>query len=263
MDRAVERAIRYMWERHSEPLSLAQIACSAQLSRFYFARQFRITTGITPGRFLAAIRIHQAKQLLLDTSLSINDISCAVGYNSLGSFSNYFTCSVGISPGQFRRLSRSGALTMPMPWSGTQVPTGSVAGTISLPGGYGTARVFVGAFPTAIVQQQPAAAVIVDVPTGRPCCYRLRDIPAGMWSLHAVALADGLGRDATVDRSWLIGRHDGVEIAAGSVTSAALRLRRGLITDPPVLLALPDLVPPIGPAGIGCAATAHRAATIA
>src|ERR1700733_1339176 len=115
MDDAIERAIECIWERYSEPLSLTQIAESALLSRFYFARLFREATGITPGRFLAAIRIHQAKRLLLSTPMSITDISSAVGYNSLGSFTNYFTASVGVSPGQFRRLSRTGGFGLPLP----------------------------------------------------------------------------------------------------------------------------------------------------
>src|SRR6188768_50996 len=82
MDNAIDRAIECLWERYSEPLSLTEIAKSAGLSRFYFARQFRDAIGITPGRFLAAIRIHQAKCLLQSTSMRITDISFAVGYNS-------------------------------------------------------------------------------------------------------------------------------------------------------------------------------------
>ncbi|MFL6130804.1 MAG: hypothetical protein ACJ73E_17285, partial [Mycobacteriales bacterium] len=36
-----------------------------------------------------------------------------------------------------------------------------------------------------------------------------------------------------------------VTVTAGGVTSAAVRLRRWRLTDPPVLLALPDLDPPL------------------
>ncbi|GAA0341286.1 AraC family transcriptional regulator [Actinoallomurus spadix] len=259
MDSAIERAIECIWERYSEPLSLTEIAESALLSRFYFARLFRDTTGITPCRFLAAIRIHQAKRLLLTSSMSITDISSAVGYNSLGSFTNYFTASVGVSPGRFRRLSRTGGFDLPGPQPDPRAGAGAVAGTISLPEGHGNARVYVGAFRTPIVQYPSAAAVIVDVPGGRPSCYHLPDVPEGTWFVRAVGVADGVGPDPWADRTTLVGGRDAVTVTADSVTSAAVRLRHGRPADPPVLLALPDLEPrPALAAVAGCPAITPR-----
>jgi AraC family transcriptional regulator len=246
MDKAVERAVECIWERYGEPLSLAEIAGSALLSRFYFVRLFREVTGITPGRFLAAVRIYQAKRLLLSTSMSITEISFAVGYNSLGSFTNYFTASVGVSPGRFRRMSRSGGFSLPSPRPNPRAGYGAIAGTISLPEGHGNARVFVGAFPTPIVQHPPATAVIVDVPSDCPCCYLLPDIPEGRWFVHAVGVADGIGPEPRLRRASLVGGHDPAAVIADSVTSAAVRLRPGRPADPPVLLALPELEPPPG-----------------
>ncbi len=258
MDNAIERAIDYIWERYSEPLSLTEIAESALLSRFYFSRLFRNATGLTPGRFLAAIRVHQAKHLLRVTSMSIADISCAVGYNSLGSFTNYFTASVGLSPGRFRQMTRTGSaglIARPDP----HARSGAVAGTISLPEGHGNARVYVGAFSSPIVAYPAAAAVLVDVPSSRPCCYYLPDIPEGTWYVHAVAVADGLGPDPRARRTSLLGGHEPVTVTADSVTSAAVRLRRSRRADPPVLLALPDLEPlPAHVTAGGCPAVAPR-----
>jgi AraC family transcriptional regulator len=249
----VERAIECIWERYGEPLSLAEIAESVRLSRFYFARLFRDTTGITPGRFLAAIRIYHAKRLLLSTSMSVTDISFAVGYNSLGSFTNYFSASVGVSPGQFRRLSRTGGFGLPSPDPDPGTRVGAIAGTVSLPEGRGNARVYVGAFRTPIIAHPSAADVIVDVPSGRPSCYYLPDVPEGAWFVHAVAVADGVGPDPWLHRTSLVGGHDWVAVTADCVTSAAVRLRRGRLTDPPVLLALPDLEPPPATAPVtGC-----------
>jgi AraC family transcriptional regulator len=260
MDSAVDRAIECIWERYSEPLSLTEIAESALLSRFYFARLFRDTTGITPGRFLAAIRIHHAKRLLLNTSMNITDISFAVGYNSLGSFTKYFTTSVGVSPGRFRRLSRTEGFGLPTPQPSPRTRFGAVAGTITLPEGHGNARVYVGAFRTPIVQHESAAAVIIDVPSSRPSCYYLADVPEGTWFVHAVAVADGIGPDPSAHRTSLVGGHAAVTVTADSVTSAAVRLRRGRLSDPPVLLALPDLEPaPALAAASGCPAIAAPA----
>jgi AraC family transcriptional regulator len=262
MDEAVERAIECIWERYSEPLSLSQIAQSALLSRFYFARLFRDATGITPGRFLAAVRIHQAKQLLLNTDMSATDISCAVGYHSLGSFTNYFTTVVGVSPGRFRRLARNGGFGLPSAQPNPRAGCGAVAGTISLPAGCGNARVYVGALPTPVVQHPSAAAVIVDVPYGRPSCYHLPDVPAGTWFVQAVGVADGAGVDPWANRTSLVGGHDPVTVTPDSVTSVAVRLRHGRLADPPILLALPDLEPQADlSANIGCPAITPRPET--
>jgi AraC family transcriptional regulator len=261
MDDAVDRAIECIWQRYSEPLSLTEIALP--LSRSYFARLFRDTTGITPGRFLAAIRISQAKRLLLSTSTSVTDISFAVGYNSLGSFSNCFTASVGVSPGRFRRLSRTGGVGLPSPQPDPAAGSGAVAGTITLPEGHGNARVYVGAFPTPIVQHPSAAAVIVDAPAGRPSYYHLPDVPQGRWFVHAVGVADGVGLVPEAHRTSLVGRHDSVTVTADSVTSAAVRLRPWRLADPPVLLALPDLEPPPAHAAVsGCPASTRRPAPV-
>ncbi|MHC5264235.1 helix-turn-helix domain-containing protein [Streptomyces sp. UC4497] len=242
MDNAVEQAIEYMRERYGDPLSVAQIASRVMLSRFYFTRIFKEETGTSPGRFLAAIRIHEARRLIENTSMSVTDVSIAVGYNSLGSFTNAFTAGVGVSPGRLRRGL----------WDGVprqdRVPAGAggtVAGTVSLPAGYGNAQVFVGAFDTPVIQHPCRAWSVVDVPGGRPSCYSVKNVPEGEWYLLAVAVAAGTGHDEA-SRTTLVAGHERapVAVSAPDVTSAAVRLGHPLPTDPPVLLALPDLEPP-------------------
>lgn len=247
MDTAVERAIACIRDHYGEPLALARIAESALLSRFYFTRLFKEETGLTPGRFLAAVRIHEAKRLIEATSMSITEVSHAVGYHSPASFTNCFTASVGMSPSRFRRLARDGDGGLPATEPGPWPVRGTVGGTVTLPGGHGNARVFLGAFTTPVVQHPCVASAVFDVPSGRPSCYSLTDVPAGNWHLLAVAVADSLGPDRTAHRTPLVGGHGvllPVAVTAGGVTSAAVRLRPARPTDPPVLLALPELVPP-------------------
>lgn len=241
MNNAVERAARFIWEHYSEPLSLTDIARSALLSRFHFARVFKDTTGVTPGRFLSAVRIYQAKHLLLTTSMSITDISFAVGYNSPGSFINNFTESVGASPSRFRRLIRCGGLDAPCPRQRAPRPQGSVQGTISLPDGYRDARVYVGVFNTAIVRNQPASAAIHMVTAGQPFPYYLPDVPGGTWFVHVVGVADSTDPEPWTRRVALIATRGMVSVTAGVTTYVSLVLRPQQPTDPPILLALPSL----------------------
>ena len=79
------------------------MARAAMFSKFHFSRIFRRVTGVSPGRFLSAIRLQEAKHLLVSTTLNVADISLRVGYNSVGTFSSRFTRSVGMSPTAYRR----------------------------------------------------------------------------------------------------------------------------------------------------------------
>jgi AraC-like DNA-binding protein len=251
MNDAVERAIKFIWERYSEPLSLADIADSAILSRFHFCRIFREVTGVSPGRFLSAIRIYQAKRMLRNTRMSVTDIAFAVGYNSLGTFSNHFTDSVGVSPGRFRRMSRDGRLKTVRPSS----PYSTVTGQITLPRGYAAARVYVGAFDTPIVQRQPGSSTIVDIPApGQPCSYQLDDVPLGRWFLRAVAVADNTDPEPWTRRTLLIGGTGHISVAQGVAISAQFDLRPRLPTDLPILLDLPSLEPEPSSAALSCPA---------
>ncbi|NBM14378.1 AraC family transcriptional regulator [Streptomyces sp. GC420] len=263
MDEAVERAAGYIRERFSDPLTVTEIAGSAPLSRFRFSRIFKEETGISPGRFLAAVRIHEAKRLIENTSMSIADVSVAVGYTSLGSFTRSFTACVGVCPSRFRRLSRDAGECLPGPEPDPASGRGALAGTVRLPEGHGNARVFLGAFGTAVVQHPSVASAVVDVPGGRPCCYSLENVPEGNWYLLAVAVAAGPGPDPRAGRTALVGGHGPtpVTVAADTVTSAAVRLRPARPADPPVLLALPGLEPPAtAVARPGCAAATPASA---
>ena len=70
MDAAVEGAVACMRERFGDPLTITDLAENAALSRFDFSRLFRQETGVSPGRFLAAVRIGEAKKLIDTTAMA-------------------------------------------------------------------------------------------------------------------------------------------------------------------------------------------------
>jgi AraC family transcriptional regulator len=262
MKSPIELAVAHMRENYSEPLSLAEIASSAMLSRFHFSRVFRDATGVSPGRFLSAIRISEAKRMLASTSRTVTDISMAVGYNSLGSFTNRFTESVGLSPSQFRRLWRGGVRAVPdllrsadpgqpepgrlesgPPESapGGRASVGAIAGRVELPSGYTAAWVYLGAFATPIVQGRPLASATLRTWPGQAASYRLSGIPAGEWYLRAVAVADSADPEPWTSRSLLVAGQGSVTVTPGAVSPRVLTLRPRRPIDLPILLAVPDL----------------------
>jgi len=242
----VESAIASIWESYGEPLSLSDIAKSAILSRFHFCRVFTEATGVSPGRYLSAVRIYQAKRLLVSTSLSVTDISLAIGYSSLGSFTNRFTDSVGASPTRFRRMWGEGIHADPDPAPDEQAPassspSGTVTGLVDLLPDYASARVYLGAFETPIVQRRPPSSMIVDTWPASPASYRLPNIPPGEWFIRAVAEADSADPEPWTRRSLLVGGQGSVTVTADQVSRVNITLRARRPTDLPILFAVPDL----------------------
>ena len=102
--RAVERVITSARERLCEPISLHDMSRVAYLSEFHFNRVFHQITGLPPAKFISAMRLNEAKRLLLNSNLSITDMCFEVGYNSLSTFTRRFTQRVGLGPREFRYL---------------------------------------------------------------------------------------------------------------------------------------------------------------
>jgi len=106
VDRAVPQAVlealRTITTRFAEPLTLDMLAAEVFVSPFHFSRVFAKATGTTPGRYLSAVRMFEAKRLLLTTDATVSDIVCAVGYSSVGTFTTRFTSAVGMTPSQYR-----------------------------------------------------------------------------------------------------------------------------------------------------------------
>lgn len=237
---ATEQAISTMWSRYADPLSLDEIADSAILSKFYFSRVFRSLTGTSPGRFLSAIRLFKAKNLLLETDMSVTEVAYGVGYNSLGTFTSRFTRSVGVSPGRYRAMSLAGTHSLrdmaPVPGPG---PHGEVSGVCSFPETDAALRVYIGLFPGPVVEGIPVACEVIQTPGP----FVLRDVPAGTWYLRAAAV----GLDKTEPLPWqrrpvLLGEHGHPHVGAyRRVSVGQMTLRPAGFLDPPILRALPEL----------------------
>ena len=69
---------------------------------------FRQVTGTTINRYLTNVRMEKAKELLMDLSNKLYDVSYAVGYMNPSYFSRQFKKYVGCLPSEYRnrRMSR-------------------------------------------------------------------------------------------------------------------------------------------------------------
>ena len=97
------RATEYLADHLSASVGLADIARTAGLSAFHFARMFKQSTGSPPHAYQRRLRCEKAKELLASTDLIISEIAVAVGYETPQAFARMFRADVGVSPSEYRR----------------------------------------------------------------------------------------------------------------------------------------------------------------
>jgi AraC-like DNA-binding protein len=88
--------------RYFDPLTVADLAKAAGLSRAHFSEQFRRAFGVSPHAYLLTRRLERAAALLCSTDRSVAEICMAVGLSSVGSFTSSFTRTYGMSPTAYR-----------------------------------------------------------------------------------------------------------------------------------------------------------------
>ena len=81
---------------------LGSAALAAGIPKFHFVRLFDSLYGQTPGQYRATRRIERAQHLLRTANLSVTEVSHAVGFQSLGTFSRRFRAMTGESPSHFQ-----------------------------------------------------------------------------------------------------------------------------------------------------------------
>jgi AraC family transcriptional regulator len=98
----LKRAIDYVEARLDKPVSLADVASSAGLTRMHFAAQFRAATGLRPHEYLLRRRIERAQEMLVGTGMSLVDVALSVGFQTQAHFTSVFKRYAGQPPRAWR-----------------------------------------------------------------------------------------------------------------------------------------------------------------
>lgn len=239
IEQAVRRAISAMHENLGEQLTVDDLARAAMFSKFHFTRVFQRTTGVSPGRFLSALRLQRAKDLLVSTSLSVADISIRVGYSSVGTFSSRFRRSVGMPPTSYRRQAGYAPYIVTDSTYRSAFPcTARVNGRVWPPTPDTAGLVFIGLFPDRIPEGQPVRCAVLP----QPGPYQFDAVPPGTWYLLAQMVATDPTRPTLgdADKAVCVATNGPLMIRKDMMIHADLLLQPVRALDPPVLLALLD-----------------------
>ncbi|GAA0318721.1 AraC family transcriptional regulator [Oceanobacillus oncorhynchi subsp. oncorhynchi] len=101
----IDKAIAFMEKHVTENVSLDDIANHLNISKYYFARNFKKHTGMSPHLYFVNMRIQYAKRLLITSHSSVEDIANECGFDNVSNFIRVFKKRTNLTPSQFRKIS--------------------------------------------------------------------------------------------------------------------------------------------------------------
>jgi AraC-like DNA-binding protein len=103
---SVARVARFIRDHYGEPLSIAELAEQAGMSTASLHRHFRAATSMTPLQYQKAIRLQEARALIIADGGEIAEVGYLVGYESPSQFSREYRRRFGDSPRNDRHRAR-------------------------------------------------------------------------------------------------------------------------------------------------------------
>jgi len=102
-DGSIPDSIKYINEHFTEDIDLKKLADIEHYNISYYSEWFKNKMNVSPVEYMQNLRVKKAKELLLNTNLTILQISQIVGYEHNSSFTRLFKYLEKISPTEFRR----------------------------------------------------------------------------------------------------------------------------------------------------------------
>ena len=105
-DLEVAEALRFIREHATGPMGVEEVLKSVSVSRRQLERRFRANLGRSMLDEIRRCRVERARQLLLETDLTIPQVATASGFSSGSYLTVVFGQSTGETPGSFRKKFR-------------------------------------------------------------------------------------------------------------------------------------------------------------
>ncbi len=99
----IASAKRYIEQNFQKSISLSHIAESVHLSKIYFQNIFKESVGITPHQYLINCRIENAKKLLWNTNIPMNEVAEQSGFGCQQYLNKVFKKETGMTPVSYRK----------------------------------------------------------------------------------------------------------------------------------------------------------------
>lgn len=94
----LKQAVDYIQDHLAQEISLNAIADYLDISRYYFCRLFKQSTGFSPHQYVIQQRVERAKQLLQRGGMSIADVAQVCGFTHQSHLNRHFKRLTGVTP---------------------------------------------------------------------------------------------------------------------------------------------------------------------
>jgi AraC-like DNA-binding protein len=102
--RTVRRTRMLLVDRYAQPLTLASIGRSLDLSPYYVCHAFRRHFGVSIHQFLLDLRVRAALELISNGPASFGELGDRLGFSSPSHFASAIRARVGFTPSDLARL---------------------------------------------------------------------------------------------------------------------------------------------------------------
>ena len=104
--RWLKQARELLHERFNEPLTLADVAREVDIHPVHLARVFHQHYRCTVGEYVRQLRVEFTRRELSATDKPLSEIALLAGFASQSHFSTAFKNHMGVTPAEYRRISR-------------------------------------------------------------------------------------------------------------------------------------------------------------
>ena len=103
------KAIAWIRENFAQPMKVSDLAKMVHMSESSFREHFKAVTSMSPLQYQKALRLHEARRLMLSGSMDATTVSGLVGYVSVSQFNRDYSRFFGSPPrrdiGRLREMS--------------------------------------------------------------------------------------------------------------------------------------------------------------
>lgn len=100
----IEAATKYICQNYNENLTLDDVANKCHVNKCYLSKLFKSIMGVNFINYVNSIRIQNASKMLINSDMSIMEISEKCGFNSQNHFCEVFKNVKGVSAREFRKF---------------------------------------------------------------------------------------------------------------------------------------------------------------
>lgn len=105
-DPLIAKAVAMIQKHAFHSFDLKEIAAELGLSPVRFTQKFKADLGVNPLQYLTSLRLDKAKSLLLETTLTLDQIAECIGYQNGFYLSRIFIKHMGMPPSAYRKTYR-------------------------------------------------------------------------------------------------------------------------------------------------------------